>query len=323
MLTSGKGSGGASGCLYSPVTVVDWVIIAFVLAVALWGFREGAVVGVLLSVVTVGFVWLVGALALHGPVTAEVRRDARQSLILRSLDDVLPPSKSVIEALRRIDPAPTITGRVTPVAAPDPAIAADPDVRRARRSVVRVLGTACGFGVEGSGWVVAPGIIVSNAHVLAGVEDASITTRDGALLAASAIHYDTSNDLVLLRVGADLPALPIAPEAHRGVSGAVLGYPENGPYAVFAARLGETREVISENSYGRGPVRRTLASLRGSVRSGNSGGPLVDAEGRVLGTVFAATTTGPSGGFAIPNAVVRNALRNTSSAPVDTGPCVR
>ncbi|HEU4945432.1 MAG TPA: hypothetical protein VFT10_09760, partial [Solirubrobacterales bacterium] len=79
------------------MTVVDWVIVAFVLAVALWGFREGVAVGVLLTAVTVGFVWLVGALALHGPVTAEVRRDARHSLILSSLDDVLPPSKSVIE----------------------------------------------------------------------------------------------------------------------------------------------------------------------------------------------------------------------------------
>jgi len=323
LLTSGKGSGGASGCLYSPVTVVDWVIVAFVLAVALWGFREGAIVGVLLTGATVGFVWLVGALALHGPVTAEVRRDARHSLILRSLDDVLPPSKSVIEALRRIDPAPTITGRVTPVAPPDPAIAADPDVRRAGRSVVRVLGTACGLGVEGSGWVVAPGVVVTNAHVLAGVEDASVVTRDGGSLAASAVGYDTRNDLALLRIGGTLPALAIAAEARRGIPGAVLGYPLNGPYAVVAARLGETREVISEDSYGRGPVRRTLASLRGSVRSGNSGGPLVDSRGRVLGTVFAATTTGPRGGFAIPNAVVRNALQNASSTPVETGPCAR
>jgi S1-C subfamily serine protease len=305
------------------VTVVDWVIVAFVLAVALWGFREGVVVGALFTGATVGFVWLVGALALHGPVTAEVRQDARRSLILRSLDDVLPPSKSVIEALRRIDPAPRIPGRVTPVAPPDAAIALDRDVLRAGRSVVRVLGTACGLGVEGSGWVAAPGLVVTNAHVVAGVDDASVTTQDGASLAASVVRFDTRNDLALLRIGADLPALAISPRGSRGEPGAVLGYPQNGPYTVIAARLGQTRQVISEDSYGRGPVRRAIVSLRGSVRSGNSGGPLVDAEGRVLGTVFAATTGGPRGGFAIPDAVVRNALRKVSSTPVETGPCAR
>ena len=310
-----------NACFYSPVTVLDWVIVAFVAAIVLWGFREGLIVGVLFTGATVGFVWLIGALALHGPVTAEVRHDARQSLILRSLDDVLPPSKSVLEALRRIDRAPTIPGRVTPVAPPDAAIAADRDVLRAGRSVVRVLGTACGLGVEGSGWAAAPGIVVTNAHVIAGVDDASVTTQDGASLAAAALRFDTRNDLALLRIGADLPALPIAPEASSGKPGAVLGYPQNGPYAALAARLGETREVISEDSYGRGPVRRTISSLRGRVRSGNSGGPMVDSQGRVLGTVFAATTTGPTGGFAIPNAIVRSALRSTGTTPVDTGPC--
>jgi len=101
----------------------------------------------------------------------------------------------------------------------------------------------------------------------------------------------------------------------------VLGYPENGPYAVTAARMGDTTTVISEDSYGNGPLHRSIAFLRGSVRSGNSGGPLVDARGRVMGTVFAATTNGPSGGFAVPDDVVRQALRNESAALVDTGAC--
>jgi S1-C subfamily serine protease len=100
----------------------------------------------------------------------------------------------------------------------------------------------------------------------------------------------------------------------------VLGYPENGPYALAPARLGDTNEVISEDSYGLGPIRRTISSLRGSVRSGNSGGPLVDDRGRVLGTVFATTTGGEPGGFAIPDEVVEGALEDTL-APVDTGPC--
>jgi S1-C subfamily serine protease len=303
------------------VTLVDWTIVAFVIALALWGFREGPIVGALVVAVSLVFVWLLGVVALHGPVTPELRRDAHRSLILSSLDRVLPPSQSVLEALRRIDPAPSIPGRPAPVAPPNEAIAADPDVLRAGRSVVRVLGTACGLGVEGSGWAVGPGLVVTNAHVLAGVHDATVATWDGATLLATPVRYDTRNDLALLRVGVDLPPLSIAPRARRGTAGAVLGYPENGPYAVAAARLGDTREAVSENSYGQGPVRRTIVSLRGSVRSGNSGGPLVDARGRVLGTVFAAATSGPDGGFAVPNEIVRRALRDAGTAAVDTGPC--
>jgi S1-C subfamily serine protease len=79
--------------------------------------------------------------------------------------------------------------------------------------------------------------------------------------------------------------------------------------------------VISEDSYGNGPIQRPIAFLRGHVRSGNSGGPLIDAQGQVLATVFAATTTGPPGGFAVPNDVVQQALQNETSTPVDTGPC--
>jgi S1-C subfamily serine protease len=307
--------------LYSRVTIIDWVIVAFVLAIALWGFREGPVIGVLVVAVTLGFVWLLGAAALHGPVTAELRGDAHRSLILRSLDRILPPSRSVLEALRRIDPAPSIPGRATAVAPPDPAIAADPDVLRASRSVVRVLGTACGLGVEGSGWAAAPGLIVTNAHVLAGVHDASVTTGDGASLLASPVRFDPRNDLALLRVGVDLTPLPIAPQAGRGTTGAVLGYPENGPFSATAGRIGRTASVLTQDAYGRGPVRRSVTSVRGQVRQGNSGGPAVYADGSVATTVFAARVQG-GGGYGIPPDPVRAAL-DRADAPVATGPCVR
>ncbi len=303
------------------MTTLDWGIAAFVLILVLWGFREGPILGTLISLVTLGFVWAFGVVALHAPGTTELRRDVKNSLILRSLNEVLPPSRSVLSALRRIDPAPSIAGPPAPVAPPDPAVATDPGVLRAGRSVVRVLGTACGLGIEGSGWVGAPGLVVTNAHVVAGEDDTTVTTQDGASLDATPVHYDPHNDLALLRVGANLPALPIAPDPKRGAVGAVLGYPENGPYAVAAARLGDTREAISEDSYGHGPTHRTITSLRGNVRSGNSGGPLVDSRGRVLGTVFAATTSGMAGGFAVPDDIVRAALRETT-ASVDTGPCI-
>ena len=302
------------------MTLLDLGIAAFVLALALWGFREGPVVGLFVTAVTVAFVWAFGVAALHAPGSGQLRRDVRDSLILSNLTEVLPPSETVISALRRIDPAPDVIGAPAPVAPPDPAIASDPDVVRAGDSVVRVFGTACGLGVEGSGWAVGPDLIVTNAHVVAGEDDTTVTTGGGASLDATAVHYDPRNDLALLKVAADIPPLPFAPDPDYGTAGAVLGYPRNGPYAVAPARFGGTREAISEDSYGRGPIRRTLVSLRGIVYSGNSGGPLVDSQGRVMGTIFAATTSGPPGGFAIPNKLVENARRH-ADLPVDTGLC--
>jgi S1-C subfamily serine protease len=302
------------------VTVLDWGVAAFVLALALWGFREGPVVGVLITAVTVAFVWGFAVAALHAPGSGQLRRDVRESLILSNLTEVLPPSETVISALRRIDPAPEVVGAPAPVIPPDPAVASDPDVVRAGDSVVRVYGTACGLGIEGSGWAIGPDLIVTNAHVVAGEDDTTVTTRGGASLDATAVHYDPRNDLALLKVAADIPTLIFAPDPEYGTAGAVLGYPRNGPYAVAPARLGDTREAISEDSYGRGPIRRTLVSLRGIVSSGNSGGPLVDSHGRVMGTIFAATTSGPAGGFAIPNRIIRSSVHK-GTTPVDTGLC--
>jgi S1-C subfamily serine protease len=281
---------------------------------------DGAGGAALVACVALGIVWVFGAVALHAPGTANLRGDVQRSLIMRSLNELMPPSGPVLNALDRVDPAPSIIGPTTPVGPPDERIARDPEVQGAGGSVVRVLGTACGLGVEGSGWVVAPGLVVTNAHVVAGEDDTTVTTQDGASFDATAVHYDTNNDLAILRTSAGLPPLPVAESAGRGQSAAVLGYPDNGPFAIAPARFGETRDVISEDSYGRGPIRRSISSLRGSVRSGNSGGPIVDARGRVLGTVFAATTYGNPGGFAIPDETVQAALGQVGSE-VDTGPC--
>jgi S1-C subfamily serine protease len=281
---------------------------------------DGAGGAALIASVALGVAWVFGAVALHAPGTARLRADVQESVILRSLNRVLPPSGPVLNALDRVDPAPSVAGPAAPVARPDPAIARDPDVLGAGASVVRVLGTACGLGVEGSGWAVRPGLIVTNAHVIAGSEDSTVTTQGGVELDATPVYYDPRDDLALLRVGANLPTLMVSAEREPGADAAVLGYPENGPYALTPARLGETRPTISEDSYGNGPIDRTIVALRGSVRSGNSGGPLVDAEGRVVGTVFAATTAGEEGGFAIPAEDVRHALGATSGS-VSTGAC--
>jgi S1-C subfamily serine protease len=168
--------------------------------------------------------------------------------------------------------------------------------------------------------------VVTNAHVVAGEEDTVVQLRgEGDRLDADAVVFDTRNDIAILRVdGLDAPALPVADEAAEGRAAAVLGFPENGPYDVRAARLGETREVLTQDAYGSGPITRGVVVFRGLVRSGNSGGPLVDGRGQVVGTVFAsAVRSGPEGGYAVPNDIVRQHLGRAGGDRVGTGPCTR
>jgi S1-C subfamily serine protease len=277
----------------------------------------------LLVALALGLAWLFGAAALNAPGTKGLRKAVQRSAILRALNDAFPPSSALINALNRIDPRLSVQGPSPNVAAPDSKIAPDPDVRAASNSVVRVLGTACGLGVEGSGWVAGPGLVVTNAHVVAGETDTTVTPPGRSSLDATAVHYDPTNDLALLRVsGLDKAPLSFAAQVRPGTSGAVLGYPENGPLTITPARVGSTGPVVTQDSYGRGPFTRELTALRGEVRSGDSGGPLVDADGKVMGTVFAATTQGKPGGYALPNAIVARALGD-SSGQVSTGPCTR
>jgi S1-C subfamily serine protease len=281
---------------------------------------DGALGAVLTACVGLLVAWVLGAVALRaGP---DIRRDVQRSAILRQLNAVLPPTGPLLNTLRALDPFPRIDGPEARVPAPQPGIARDPQVRAARTSVVKILGTACGVGVEGSGWVAEPGVVVTNAHVVAGQEDTRVLPGGSEPgLDAQAIAFDPHNDLAVLRVsGLDAPALEIARDPESGTSAAILGFPLNGPYDVRAGRLGQTREVVSQDAYGRGPVRREIVSLRGAVRSGNSGGPMVDGAGRVVTTIFAATTSGPRGGYGVPNTIVRNVLAG-ASGPVSTGEC--
>jgi S1-C subfamily serine protease len=285
---------------------------------------DGFAGAILLVAMALFVAWAVGAVALHSPNPGVrgVRAAFQESRILRSLNEVLPPSGPLLNVLRRIDPTPAVRGPEPDVRPPDPAIASDPEVRSASGSVVKVLGTACGLGVEGSGWVAKPGVVVTNAHVVAGTDDTTVTPLDGAPLDATAVHFDPRNDVAILRVGSlGAPALSLVPDPQKGTSGAIIGYPENGPLAFAAARIGGTGTVLSEDAYGRGPVERSMTPFKGEVRSGNSGGPVVDGLGRVLATVFAANLgTKRPGGLGVPNSVVSNALSGPLE-PTDTGPC--
>ena len=192
----------------------------------------------------------------------------------------------------------------------------------AAASVVKVLGTACGIGIEGSGWVAGDGLVVTNAHVVAGEDDTRVLLggREPGR-GATAVHFDPRNDLAILRVdGLGAAPLDLAADTAPGTAAAILGFPLNGPLDVRPGRLGVTRRVVSSDAYGRGPVARPMTALRGLVRSGNSGGPMVDAGGQVVTTVFAATISGERGGYGVPNPVVARALSGVGG-PVSTGPC--
>jgi S1-C subfamily serine protease len=281
---------------------------------------DGALGAVLTACIGLLIAWVLGAVALRaGP---DVRRDVQRSAILRQLNAVLPPTGPLLNTLEALDPFPRINGPAARVPAPQPGIARDPQVAAARRSVVKVLGSACGVGVEGSGWVAADGLVVTNAQVVAGQDHTPVLPGGSEPgLRAQAVAFDPRNDLAVLRVDQlSAPPLQIAQDPKAGTSAAILGFPLNGPYDVRPGRLGQTREVLTQDAYGRGPVRRRISSLRGIVRSGNSGGPMVDGAGRVVATIFAATTSGPRGGYAIPNDLVRQTLAGANN-PVDTGPC--
>jgi S1-C subfamily serine protease len=290
------------------------------------GLLDGFGGALLVGCLGLGLVWIGGAVALHTPGAQELREPIQQSTILRALNGRLPPSGPILQALARFDPFPQIDGPRPNVRPPDSKIARDPQVRSASASVVKVLGTACGLGVQGSGWIAGDGVIVTNAHVVAGQDDTTVQLRgEGDRIDAEAIWFDPRNDLAVLRADgvSGAPALRLNADARQGISAAIAGFPENGPYDVRPGRLGETSTVVTQDAYGRGPVRRSITSLRGLVRSGNSGGPMLDAGGRVVTTIFAATVAdGGQNGFGVPGPIVRNAL-NRADEPVDTGSCTR
>jgi hypothetical protein len=288
---------------------------------------DGLMGAALTACVALGIAWIVGAVALQSANSRSLRIDIQRSAILRALNNVLPPSGPILHALARFDPLPSITGPNAPVQPPTRGILATAGVRRARASVVRVLGTACGLGIEGSGWVAAPDEVVTNAHVVAGETDTVVQRGgDGPQLAAQALVFDPHQDIAVLRVrGLGEPAMPLAAAAPDGTAAAILGYPEDGPFDQEPGRIGQTQDITTQDAYGRGPVTRSVTPLRGRVRPGNSGGPMVDAAGEVVGTVFAATTSSAiRGGLAVPNAIVAHELaraRARGGGATGTGPC--
>jgi len=267
---------------------------------SLGGMLAGAAVGLAL-------VWVAGAVLLQWPGQTSLRRDVQQSTILRRLNAIAPPS-SVLRALNRVDPFPQIVGPLPPPMAPNERVLSSAAVRRARASVVRITANACGLGVEGSGWIAAPHEVVTAAHVVAGASGIEVAGH-----AAQALVVDRREDVAVLRVpGLRAPPLAIA-EPRAGAPVAILGYPEDGPFDARPGRVGLTADVLVDGAL------REITAVRGVVRHGNSGGPVVDASGRVEATIFAARV-GTRAGYGIPAAPVRAALAR-ARGPVSTGGC--
>ena len=274
--------------------------------------------GLLLGAVTgLVIVWVLGAVALQVPGQPTLRQAAQRSVVLRRLNAIVPP-RTALQALVRVDPFPELAGPAVIVEPPDPAVLVRPGVRRAAPSVVRVFGTACGLGIAGSGWVAGDGLVVTAAHVVAGESDTTVAPVGGSSLPATVVWFDSTNDVAVLNVnGLDPPALRLV-EAQRGDPVAILGYPGDGAFRAVPGRIGTTLAVLGGDAYGK-RVLRTVTAFRGVVRHGDSGGPVVNADGAVETTVFAARE-GSDAGYGVPTAAVRKALA-AARGPVSTGDC--
>ena len=163
---------------------------------------------------------------------------------------------------------------------------------------------------------------MTNAHVVAGMKDARVDRGDGEFRDAAVVAFDSRDDVAVLRVeGLSAPPLRLV-DPVEGQAVAILGYPENGPFTATPGRIGQTGVVLTDDAYGRGPVRRRVTTLRGTIRHGNSGGPAVDGQGRVQATIFASRVGSPASGYAVPGALVREALAEAGAREVSSGPCV-
>ncbi|MDP9443706.1 MAG: MarP family serine protease, partial [Actinomycetota bacterium] len=296
-------------------------------------YDEDLDVAVLSAAAALVVAWALGVAVLGAQIPA-LNRLVQSSAVLRTVDAVLPgDADQVLNAFsdvvdQSIFPRylePFVPERIVPVDRPTRRILRDPQLSAAADSVVKILGTAgdCGRSVEGSGFVYARQRVMTNAHVVAGVEEPEVVTAEETL-PARVVVYDEDLDVAVLHV----PGLPGAPlrfaaGADSGDPAAVLGYPENGPFDAEPARIRSEQSLRSPDIYGRGMVTRQVFALYADVRPGNSGGPLISPRGRVYGVIFAASISDAQTGYALTAEQVRGTARAGRGATtvVDTGDC--
>lgn len=292
-----------------------------------------AVGGAALSAVAVLIVaWALGV-AVSGSRIGSVTPLVRDSGVLGQVDKVVPTqATAALQAFNNVVGAsffprylePFAPERIVEVAPGPRRLLQDPDVVDAERSVLKVRGSnVCGNGVEGSGFLYAPDRLMTNAHVVSGVRQPTVELG-GSTVPAQTVYYNADLDVAVLALDSgQLPTLSLqeGAEARDGV--AIVGYPEDGPYDVQPGRVRAEQRLRSPDIYGEGAVVREVYSLRGLVRPGNSGGPVLDSAGDVVGLVFAASVTDADTGYALTAAQVdRSAeLGQQNTEAVSTGDC--
>lgn len=260
----------------------------------------------------------------------------RESSILGLVDDLVPVSpdhlRRAFEDVVAAGGFPQVVAPWEPepiveVAPPSNVLARDPEVRQAAGSVIQITGraAACERVITGSGFVVAPERVMTNAHVVAGVREPVVTFPDGQPLSAGVVAFDPDTDLAILMVpGLELPALVVAADPPvGGAEAVVVGYPNNGPLRSEAVRVRDLHQLLGRDIYDAGSVARDVVAMRGRIQPGNSGGPLISADGVVQGVVFAASLTDPDTGYALAPSEFADVVQGAAEAtePVPTGGC--
>ncbi|HEX2143750.1 MAG TPA: MarP family serine protease [Glycomyces sp.] len=291
--------------------------------------------GPIMSVAAVLLVTWVAAAPLANSSMPAVASAVRHSSLVSGIDEYMPETvKGVYESMREslnTSGMPDVFSGLDPTEArsvdpPDPELAASSVVVNAEDSILKVHGSApgCDRQIEGSSFVYEDDLVVTNAHVVAGTEEVRVES-DGEMLDAEVIVFEPEKDLAILSVpGLDADPLPLDDEtAATGDDAIVLGYPGGGPYTATAARVREARIVTGPDIYDDGTVTREVYQLFARIIGGNSGGPLLDPNGEVIGVIFAAAVDDPETGYALTmdeSAPVLDAGR-AASGPVGTGEC--
>jgi hypothetical protein len=272
------------------------------------------------TAIGLGIVWVGASVALLTPGETRIRQEVERSAIVKHLDAALPP-RTLLNLLARIDPFPSIVGPKPPSLTPSKGVLRDPSIRAAATRVVKVLGLACGVGVEGTGWVAANDLLVTAAHVVAGEENTTIQIPGhGLSRRADVVVLDVHNDIAVLHVeNLGLKPLQLA-DPRSGAAVAIIGYPLDGGLRATPGRIGLTATVLTQDALGHGPVTRTITAVAGDVRHGDSGGPAVDAGGSVQSSIFAARLNSASG-YGVPPSIIRDDLANAGTQRVSTGSC--